>query len=103
MDDASPCASPRPSTAPNIVPRRSVTLPLRPSITNLRERRVSSAGPPDPQVETLYSHPSSRIVAFTASEKSHGNSTAQTEEAENLSWSSGLERTIAIGIGNFSS
>lgn len=85
----------QPSTAPNVLPRRSVTLPTRPSITDLKERRISSSGPPDPQVETLYFHSSARIVTFTT----NGNSTVQTEELGNLPWSSKLERTIAIGMG----
>ena len=54
-------------------------------------------------VETLYTHPNAKIVAFTASGRvlsyaaaEHYKFTAD-EVPGSLSWSSQLERTIAVG------
>lgn len=68
-------------------------------------RRASTAPdgrPPPPSsstqgsVETLYSHPNAKIIAFTATARSVPRGSAD-EDQGTLSWSSQLERTIAVG------
>lgn len=55
------------------------------------------------QIETLYNHPSVRIISFTASSKStarpgsSSDSPRVEEEAGTLPWASKFERTIAVG------
>lgn len=56
-------------------------------------------------VETLYNHPSVKIVAFTAGPRpvfSRGKGIAPPVEIEpgSLPWSSQLERTIAVGASH---
>ncbi|MBE3047616.1 hypothetical protein IMZ48_34905 [Candidatus Bathyarchaeota archaeon] len=50
-------------------------------------------------VETLYNHPNARIIAFTATARAVPRSPARDsdEDLGSLSWSSQLERTIAVG------
>lgn len=79
------------------VPRRVATAPI-----SLRESMRSSSPPSGGLVETLYNHPNAKIIAFTASgraiSRSPGDITlAKDEEPGSLSWSSQLERTIAVG------
>lgn len=90
--------------------RRSVTMPIRLSESSAG-RRGSSASIPGKQDETLFEHPSVRIVAFsTASPATRRASSSQNtgadqeEEEGTLPWSSSMERTIAVGmIENFPS
>lgn len=80
------------SAAPRFsAPRRSFTAPV---------------GFPPPQasstqggVETLYNHPNAKIIAFTTTARAIPPlSDASAEEDQGtLSWSSQLERTIAVG------
>ncbi|KAI1340653.1 inheritance of peroxisomes protein 1-domain-containing protein [Xylariaceae sp. FL0016] len=82
-------------------PRRVVTEPLA-----RQPQRSNSTPPPSSRsedlVETLYSHPSVRIISFTSSQRSPLNS-IPTSLADNdvqpgtCSASSRLERTIAVG------
>lgn len=57
-------------------------------------------------VETLYDHPSVKIVAFTAGSRHYslGSGTSQLPDIApgSLSWSSQLERTIAVGMYSYS-
>jgi hypothetical protein len=84
------------------VVRRSVTMPDRvPESTT--SRRSSVAPSPDGQIETLYKHPSVRIVSFEA--KSMGTTRHYAnpapgldEEVGTLSWTSSLERLMAVGM-----
>ncbi|QBZ60597.1 hypothetical protein PoMZ_07539 [Pyricularia oryzae] len=80
-------------------PRRIVTAPVHSQACR------SDAAPSTPQpggIETLYSHPSVKIIAFTAGPRvfdSPGRTVSSPIEVEpgSLSWSSQLERTIAVG------
>jgi hypothetical protein len=77
--------------------RRSVSLPLRPADSKDASRGSPSTGP---QVETLYVHPSARIVSFTAAPPSRPNKSAAPsleEEAGTLQWTSTRERVMAVG------
>ncbi|KAJ1324220.1 Inheritance of peroxisomes protein 1 [Microdochium nivale] len=85
--------------APFSPPRRSATTPLMP-------RRSSTSSVPaksplqDDVVETLYSHPSVKIVAFTTDQRvSVGSGSPSTADPRpgTLPPSSSTERTIAIG------
>ncbi|RBA21065.1 hypothetical protein FPRO05_08512 [Fusarium proliferatum] len=76
-------------------------------------RRVSTApipsrGPTEPEtpdsdlVETLYSHPNVKIISFTATGRAYarspgGPALSNVDPPSSLSWSSQLERTIAVG------
>ncbi|KXJ89462.1 inheritance of peroxisomes protein 1-domain-containing protein, partial [Microdochium bolleyi] len=74
-------------------PRRSATAPVMP-----RRSSTSSVPAQDDTVETLYSHPSVRIVAFTTSQRvSIGSSSSSGADAGTLPPSSATERTLAIG------
>ncbi|KAL2072349.1 hypothetical protein VTL71DRAFT_11692 [Oculimacula yallundae] len=74
-------------------PRRSSSLPVG---------RLTSSSP-DPQIEILFTLPSVRIIAFTTSSKplsrpdSSSGSIIVEEVPGTLSWTSRLERTIAVG------
>ncbi|KAH7018319.1 inheritance of peroxisomes protein 1-domain-containing protein [Microdochium trichocladiopsis] len=76
-------------------PRRSSTVPVMP-----RRASTSSVPSQDPKqeevVETLYSHPSVKIIAFTTNERISVGRDADTRPGS-LPPSSRLERTIAIG------
>ncbi|KFY34005.1 hypothetical protein V494_07140 [Pseudogymnoascus sp. VKM F-4513 (FW-928)] len=85
--------------------KRAVTLPLRPSTSSnwtQREKEASSD-----TIESLYIHPSVRIVSFESFDSSSGfqrRSSLNTpnladieEEVGTLPWSSTFERTIAVG------
>ncbi|KAK4124132.1 hypothetical protein N657DRAFT_572209 [Parathielavia appendiculata] len=89
--------SSRPRSSGFFAPRRVFTAPTPPS---------GPAAGPSPQsagglVDTLYGHPNVKIVAFTAGARSLsvGPRAASGPEIEpgSLSWSSQLERTIAVG------
>lgn len=80
-------------------PRRIVTAPVhsRASRSEATSSTAQSGG-----IETLYSHPSAKIVAFTAGPRTFTNpgrtvSSPIEIEPGTLSWSSQLERTIAVG------
>ncbi|KAI9150175.1 hypothetical protein HJFPF1_09930 [Paramyrothecium foliicola] len=79
------------------VPRRVATTPIS---LHTRHEASSQSGA---LVETLYYHPNIKIVAFTASARaisrspSRGTDVVDKEEVGTLSWSSQLERTIAVG------
>jgi hypothetical protein len=78
-------------------PRRVATTPI--SLHTRHEASAQSGA----LVETLYYHPNMRIVSFTASARAFSISPSRRsegvdkEEAGTLSWSSQLERTIAVG------
>ncbi|KAF7563763.1 hypothetical protein G7046_g375 [Stylonectria norvegica] len=85
--------SPRPSFP---APRRVATAPIPLS--------SQFASPPsEGLVETLYNHPNAKIVSFNASGRAFSRSLGRNsalpddDEAGTLSWSSQLERTIAVG------
>ncbi|KAI1749047.1 inheritance of peroxisomes protein 1-domain-containing protein [Xylaria castorea] len=97
------------SNAPEMTrPRRVMTAPV-PASTSSQQPRPSSPSPSsrpapsgsDDLVETLYNHPSVRIISFTSSR--HGFTTSLPAPSDNdvppgsLPPSSRLERTIAIG------
>ena len=48
-------------------------------------------------VETLYNHPNAKIIAFTATARAVPRHGPLEEDQGTLSWSSQLERTIAVG------
>lgn len=82
-------------------PRRVFTAPVSSSSSQLAFPPQSGDG----LVETLYNHPSAKIVAFTAGSPSRpldldrGRAPAVDVEPGSLSWSSRFERTIAVGTG----
>jgi hypothetical protein len=87
---------------PEPVVRRSVTMPDRAS-ESMTSRRSSVAPSPDPQIETLYKHPSVRIMSFMATavptSRHYTNpNPSLDEEAGTLSWTSPLERLMAVGM-----
>ncbi|KAI0503324.1 inheritance of peroxisomes protein 1-domain-containing protein [Xylaria bambusicola] len=91
-------------------PRRVMTAPVGTSIAlqgstssssmSATSHDVSNAVPEDP-VETLYSHPSVRIISFTSSHRDYTRSFTGSSDKDvppgTLPPSSGLERTIAVG------
>ncbi|KAM7197172.1 Inheritance of peroxisomes protein 1 domain containing protein [Naviculisporaceae sp. PSN 640] len=79
-------------------PRRVFTAPA----SSLAPQPASSSQPSSGVVETLYDHPSAKIVAFTAGSRHYslggaGPSQIPDVAPGSLSWSSQLERTIAFG------
>jgi len=83
--------------------RRSVTMPTR-AAEHTAPRRSSVVSAPEPQVETLFKHPSVRIVSFTTTSvptNRHDSKSAAglEEEVGTLSWTSPLERLMAVGMG----
>ncbi|KAL2024749.1 hypothetical protein VTK56DRAFT_5570 [Thermocarpiscus australiensis] len=88
---------PKPRTSALATPRRSFTGPVPPSAPQSASSLQSAGG----LVDTLYDHPNVKIVAFTAGSRalSAGLRAAAAPDAEpgSLSWSSQLERTIAVG------
>ena len=76
-------------------PRRSATAPV-----GFPPPQASSAT--QGGVETLYNHPNAKIIAFTATARAIPRSppldgSSAEEDQGTLSWSSQLERTIAVG------
>ncbi|KAK0724818.1 inheritance of peroxisomes protein 1-domain-containing protein [Lasiosphaeris hirsuta] len=79
-------------------PRRVFTAP----IISDGQDQASPPRAPDGSVDTLYDHPSIKIVSFTAASRPpsfgpRSGITPQDVEAGTLPWSSPLERTIAVG------
>ena len=91
MDPSTPQGS---APAP---PRRVFTAPAY----AIKQQQAAATSSPqgDVTVDTLYEHPSVKIVAFSAgSGTSVGpRSNLQDSELGTLNWSSQLERTIAVG------
>ncbi|KFX92334.1 hypothetical protein V490_05433 [Pseudogymnoascus sp. VKM F-3557] len=85
--------------------KRAVTLPLRPSTSSNWTQREKPASSDD--IESLYLHPSVRIVSFESYDPSSGfqrrsslntpNLADVKEEVGTLPYSSTFERTIAVG------
>ncbi|KAH6886495.1 inheritance of peroxisomes protein 1-domain-containing protein [Thelonectria olida] len=75
-------------------PRRVATAPI-----SLAESARASSPLVEGIVETLYNHPNAKIISFTVSGRAFSRSTGlPVEDAPGtLSWSSQLERTIAVG------
>jgi hypothetical protein len=73
--------------------KRSFSLPTQPS---------KAPSSPDPTVEILYTLPSARIIAFTASSitrpSSSNGSALAGDQPGTLSWVSLFERTLAVGM-----
>lgn len=89
---------PRPSDSAFPGPRRVFTAPTYATPSSGQSSSAAAAG----LVETLYNHPSVKVVAFNAGPRpafSHGKGVASPVEVEpgSLPWSSQLERTIAAG------
>ncbi|RYC55030.1 hypothetical protein CHU98_g11183 [Xylaria longipes] len=91
------------SNAPDIPrPRRVMTAPV-PASTSPQQSRPSSPSRPtasgsDDLVETLYNHPSIRIISFTSSRRGFTTSLPDDDVPPgSLPPSSRLERTIAVG------
>ena len=87
---------PRPASAE---PRRVSTAS---TCSNGQQQPAAAAEPGDGSVDTLYDHPSVKIVAFTAGPRTFsigprsGVSPLDCQPGT-LAWSSQLERTIAVG------
>ena len=88
----------RPGSSSFAPPRRTSTAPVTAS------ESPSAATPPAPPpsvgglVDTLYDHPNVKIVSFTAGGRSLSfDPRAPPDAPGSLSWSSQLERTIAVG------
>ncbi|KAK0610507.1 inheritance of peroxisomes protein 1-domain-containing protein [Bombardia bombarda] len=81
-------------------PRRVFTAP---TYSAHAPQPASSSRPGDGLVDTLYDHPSVKIVSFMAGHRSMSlssrtsSSPAITDEPGSLPWSSQMERTIAVG------
>ncbi|CAM1503732.1 Fc.00g013230.m01.CDS01 [Cosmosporella sp. VM-42] len=79
-------------------PRRVATAPIP-----LSTQFADDSPPSDGIVETLYNHPNVKIISFTASGRAFSRSLGRgsvlpiDDEPGTLSWSSQLERTIAVG------
>jgi Inheritance of peroxisomes protein 1 len=86
------CASMASTTPTRLPPRRAASLPI--------QRPASGS---ESQIETLYNHPSARIISFTTTTKqttrrsSSSGSPRVEEEPGTLPCASRLERTIAVG------
>lgn len=79
-------------------PRRVFTAP----VSSPPRTAAASTQSAESVVETLYNHPSVKIVAFTAAARPTSNGAgkglaAPDVEPGSLSWTSQLERTIAVG------
>jgi hypothetical protein len=87
----------RPRTSGSAAPRRVFTAPVPPSAP----QPAPSPQPAGGLVDTLYDHPNVKIVSFNAGSRSLsvGPRTAAVPDVEpgSLSWSSQMERTIAVG------
>ncbi|KAI3319040.1 inheritance of peroxisomes protein 1-domain-containing protein [Xylariaceae sp. AK1471] len=79
-------------------PRRVMTAPVSAS-TPLHRSKSSSraASKAEDLVETLYNHPSVRIISFTSSQRGFTTSSDNDAPPGSLPPSSRLERTIAVG------
>jgi hypothetical protein len=94
----------RPDDVPGPLPtpRRVFTAPT--TLQSSRGGSSSSRSQSGGIVETLYNHPSVKIIAFPASARSAlrspsvGPTAEEDEEAGSLPTSSQLERTIAVGM-----
>jgi len=79
-------------------PRRAFTAPIQTSLQQYTSSSKSAGG----SVDTLYDHPSVKIVSFTAGPRpTFGPRTgvaAPEIEPGSLAWTSQLERTIAVGV-----
>ena len=88
--------SARPRSSGFLAPRRVFTAPVPPS-----PQPAASAQSAGGLVDTLYDHPNVKIVSFTAGASSlfvgQGAAAGPDIEPGSLSWSSQLERTIAVG------
>lgn len=73
--------------------RRSATAPVLPAPAPEPSSSRAGAG----LVETLYAHPSVKIVSFNAGSRPADKAPAADVEPGSLPWSSRLERTIAVG------
>ncbi|KAH6954996.1 inheritance of peroxisomes protein 1-domain-containing protein [Fusarium avenaceum] len=86
--------------AEDLPPHRA---PRRVSTTPLPARESTDTDTPDSDlVETLYSHPNVKIISFTATGRAFarspgGPALSNVDPPNSLSWSSQLERTIAVG------
>ncbi|KAK4156832.1 inheritance of peroxisomes protein 1-domain-containing protein [Chaetomidium leptoderma] len=89
--------SSRPRSSGFVAPRRVFTAPVAPSAPPVAASPQSTGG----LVDTLYDHPNVKIVSFTAGARSLSigpwAAAGQDIEPGSLSWSSQLERTIAVG------
>jgi hypothetical protein len=87
----------RPPGAAFAAPRRVFTAPTQSST----QPHASSSRSVGGSVDTLYDHPSVKIVAFTAGPRPiigpRPGLAPQDVEPGTLSWSSQFERTIAVG------
>ncbi|KAM0348296.1 hypothetical protein ACHAPU_004264 [Fusarium lateritium] len=78
--------------------------PRRVSTTSMPTRESTEADTPDSDlVETLYSHPNVKIISFTATGRAFtrspgGPALSNVDPPNSLSWSSQLERTIAVEL-----
>ncbi|KAI5460244.1 inheritance of peroxisomes protein 1-domain-containing protein [Mariannaea sp. PMI_226] len=91
MDDSTP-TDPRFRT-----PRRVATAP----VSTAESVRASSTSPPPSEglVEILYSHPNIKIISFTSASRINRTTGLPSDDVPGtLSWSSQLERTIAVGL-----
>jgi hypothetical protein len=90
----------RVATEPTIfqAPRRSLSVSSTSSLA--RSGSIGGSRAPEDLVETLFNHPSVKIIAFTTSQRtSYGPSSLSNEPAPgSLLASSQLERTIAVGM-----
>lgn len=86
-----------PGPANAAAPRRVYTAPAY----AIKQQQQAAASSPasDVTVDTLYEHPSVKIVAFSAGSGTSIGPRADLRDTElgTLSWSSQLERTIAVG------
>lgn len=77
--------------------------PRRVSTAPMPSRGSTEPETPDSDlVETLYSHPNVKIISFTATGRAYarspgGPALSNVDPPSSLSWSSQLERTIAVG------
>ncbi|KAI1760904.1 inheritance of peroxisomes protein 1-domain-containing protein [Hypoxylon sp. FL1150] len=81
-------------------PRRVVTAPVTAPSSHPKPCLPSSTSSrPEELVETLYNHPSVKIISFTSTQHSPllSRPSAEGDKAGNLPASSRLERTIAVG------
>jgi len=87
-----------PGSAFAAAPRRAFTAPIRPASPQPAPPSQSTEG----LVDTLYDHPSVKIVAFTAGSRpfqisSRASLAPYDVEPGSLPYSSQIERTIAVG------
>jgi hypothetical protein len=77
-------------------PRRSLSV----SSTSSRAGSLSGLRQPDESIETLFSHPMTKIIAFTSSQRPSfaGSGSLAEPKPGSLPASSQLERTIAVGM-----